>query len=188
MTEAEYLASNDPAKMLGLGTETPHAVPAGGLLVPVSERKLKLWVEACRAEHDRRRPGKLGWPARLDTHLEAALRTWTEPNDGVVPAGLCADLLRDIIGNPFRPIDLKMIGGFYDPKFSQFDHIMTWRGGAVPALARRIDDTREFGLMPVLADALQDGGCADAELLGHCRGGGPHARGCWVIDCIFGNS
>ncbi len=42
--------------------------------------------------------------------------------------------------------------------------------------------------LPVLADALEDAGCADAELLGHLRGPGPHVRGCWAVDMIPGKS
>ncbi len=40
--------------------------------------------------------------------------------------------------------------------------------------------------MPVLADALEDAGCADADILAHCRGHGPHVRGCWVVDLVLG--
>jgi hypothetical protein len=38
--------------------------------------------------------------------------------------------------------------------------------------------------LPVLADALKEAGCADAELLAHCRRGEPHQAGCWVIHRI----
>jgi len=42
--------------------------------------------------------------------------------------------------------------------------------------------------MPILADALEDAGCTDAAILEHCRGPGPHVRGCWVVDLILGKS
>jgi hypothetical protein len=42
--------------------------------------------------------------------------------------------------------------------------------------------------MPVLADALQEAGCEDDEVLAHCRAGGPHARGCWVVDLVLGKA
>ena len=38
----------------------------------------------------------------------------------------------------------------------------------------------------IVANALQDAGCDDAEVLGHCRGPGPHVRGCWVMDLVLG--
>jgi hypothetical protein len=47
-------------------------------------------------------------------------------------------------------------------------------------------ESREFGTMPVLADALQDVGCNSADILDHCRGPGPHVRGCWVVDLVLG--
>jgi hypothetical protein len=40
--------------------------------------------------------------------------------------------------------------------------------------------------LPILADALEDAGCADPELLDHCRAGGKHVRGCWVLDLMLG--
>jgi hypothetical protein len=51
-----------------------------------------------------------------------------------------------------------------------------------------IYDERAFDRLPVLADALEDAGCADADLLGHLRGPGPHVRGCWAVDLILGKS
>jgi hypothetical protein len=56
----------------------------------------------------------------------------------------------------------------------------------VPAVARRIYDDRRWEDMPILADALQDAGCEDAEIIGHCRQLGEHARGCWVVDLLLG--
>jgi hypothetical protein len=59
-------------------------------------------------------------------------------------------------------------------------------GENVQHLAGAIYESRRFEDMPILADALEDAGCADLEILGHCRGTGPHARGCWVLDLILG--
>jgi hypothetical protein len=83
------------------------------------------------------------------------------------PAG--CDLLRDVLGNPFRPA-----------RFSP-----NWRTDTVLSLARQMYDSRDFGAMPILADALQDAGCESADVLGHCRGPGPHVRGCWVVDLVL---
>jgi hypothetical protein len=38
----------------------------------------------------------------------------------------------------------------------------------------------------VLADALEEAGCGDEEILGHLRGPGPHVRACWVLDLLLG--
>jgi hypothetical protein len=81
-----------------------------------------------------------------------------------------AALVRDIFGNPFRPVA-------FDPR---------WRTSDVVELARSIYQDRAFDRLPILADALLDAGCADDAVLGHCRADGPHARGCWVLDAALG--
>jgi hypothetical protein len=49
-----------------------------------------------------------------------------------------------------------------------------------------MSDARDFSAMPVLADALPDTGCTNDNILDHCRGPGPHVRGCWVVDLVLG--
>jgi hypothetical protein len=83
-----------------------------------------------------------------------------------------ATLLRDIFGNPFRPV-----------KFPK-----RWRTEAAVGLALRMYDDRDFRAMPILADALEEAGCDVAELLAHCREPGVHVRGCWVVDLVLGKS
>ncbi|MCE9560797.1 MAG: hypothetical protein K8U57_01955 [Planctomycetes bacterium] len=83
-----------------------------------------------------------------------------------------AALLRDIFGNPFRPVSL-------DP---------SWLTTTVLALAQQMYESRDFSTMPILADALQDAECDNAEILDHCRSGGSHVRGCWLIDLMLGKS
>jgi hypothetical protein len=61
-----------------------------------------------------------------------------------------------------------------------------WLTSAVLALARRVGQSGDFAALPVLADALEEAGCADAGILSHCRGPGPHARGCWALDRLLG--
>jgi hypothetical protein len=85
-------------------------------------------------------------------------------------------ILRDIIGNPFRPVPS------LDPS------VLAWNDGPVPRIAQAIYDERRFGDMPVLADALLDAGCDDEALIAHCRSAGPHLRGCWAVDRILGKS
>jgi hypothetical protein len=82
------------------------------------------------------------------------------------------DLLREIIGNPFRPISVDA----------------RWLTSTVVALAHAIYDDRTFGRLPILADALEEAGCTNADILNHCRQLGEHVRGCWVIDLLLGKS
>ena len=81
-------------------------------------------------------------------------------------------LIRCVFGNPFRPVA-------FNP---------AWRTDTAVTLARQMYDSRDFGAMPILADALQDAGCEDEQVLSHCREPGPHARGCWVVDCVLGKA
>lgn len=85
---------------------------------------------------------------------------------------LKATIFRDIIGNPFRPVA-------FSPE---------WRTDTALSLARTMYESRDFSAMPILADALQDAGCEVTGILDHCRGEGPHVRGCWVVDLVLGKS
>ena len=77
--------------------------------------------------------------------------------------------LRDIFGNPFRPV-------VFSPG---------WRTNTTVALARQMYEVRDFFAMPILADALEDVGCDSEDVLQHCRGPDPHVRGCWVVDLLL---
>lgn len=97
-----------------------------------------------------------------------------------------ADLLRDIAGNPFcgsrgRQFNKRKRKPQLEPLFRS-----EWRTYTVVSLARTMYDTRDFSGMPILADALQEAGCEQIDILEHCRGGGPHVRGCWVVDLVLG--
>ena len=84
-----------------------------------------------------------------------------------------ADLVREVTGSLSRPV-------VFSP---------SWRTGTAVLLAQQMYDSREFGAMPILADALQDAGCDNEEVLDHCRDvGPPHVRGCWVVDLVLGRA
>ena len=53
-------------------------------------------------------------------------------------------------------------------------------------MAHTIYEGRVFDCLPLLADALEDAGCTEPDILSHCRGGGEHVRGCWVVDLLLG--
>ncbi len=84
-----------------------------------------------------------------------------------------ADLLRDIFGNPFR--SLAVVPSWLD-----------WHGRTILRIAQGIYDDRLFDQLPILGDALEEAGCTNADILTHCRQGGEHVRGCWVLDRLLG--
>ncbi len=61
-----------------------------------------------------------------------------------------------------------------------------WRTDTAVALAAQMRASRDYSALPILADALQDAGCDEVAILEHCRGDGPHDRGCWVVDLVLG--
>jgi hypothetical protein len=86
-----------------------------------------------------------------------------------------AAAFRDLAGSPFRAPAI-------DPAWPR------WHDGFVGKMAQAIYDGRRFEDLPVLADALEDAGCQEAALLEHCRAGGTHVRGCWLLDHLLGYS
>ncbi len=84
-----------------------------------------------------------------------------------------ASLFRDIAGNPFRPV------AALDSAW------LTWKEGTVHKVATSIYQEKNFADLPVLADALEEAGCTNPDLLLHCREGGEHVRGCWAVDLLL---
>jgi hypothetical protein len=82
-------------------------------------------------------------------------------------------LLCCISGNPFRPVTI-------EPAW------LNWNDSSIPKIAQRVYDDCRFEDLPILAGALEEAGCHNAEILAHCRGPGPHVRGCWVVDLLLG--
>lgn len=187
MTQKEWHACRGPIKMLDHLGET------------ASERKLRLFVAAgwacrCRADKSiRRRVGRVvtyveqladgvykgkasnNWVQLSESAFHAATTTARlitgTSDDNRISRREQADLIRDIFGNPFRPVAT-------DPG---------WLTSDVRALARGIYAEKAFDRMPILADALQDAGCANEEVLSHCRAADQvHVRGCWVVDFLLG--
>lgn len=62
-----------------------------------------------------------------------------------------------------------------------------WMTVDVIEIAQEIYSKHKFDSMPILGDALEDGGCIDLRLLQHCRDKKPHAKGCWLLDIILGH-
>src|SRR5262249_52684399 len=138
-------------------------------------------VAAQRVRGEARRGAGLPATASAWAAAAAASAAWGDPRAAPELAAFAADghaaeragqaeLLRDLVGNPFRP----------PPPFPP-GH----RTPEVVALARAIADGAAFDRLPELADALEQEGFRGADALAHLRGPGPHARGCWVLDAVL---
>lgn len=209
MTEAEWLSCADPQRMLDfLGTRASdrklrlwacacvhrieHLVPheLGHQAVAVTERFVDGLADErevfsvadafypCglyNAVYDHPATRAAHAPLYRETVGQAAtyaVRCRKGP-DRVTEQAAQVALLHDIFGNPFRAAML-------DP------FVLGWNAGTVIKLAQGIYDERAFDLLPILADALEDAGCTNQDILEHCRTGGEHVRGCWVIDLLLG--
>jgi hypothetical protein len=153
------------------------------------EHELKtLWQEVTNLTLNRERERESG-PQILASYaagvasfpkLSDSLKSWihtarihrtTKPPHSGPPC----DILRDLYGNPFRRVQA-------EPSW------LKWNAGALPKMAQAIYDERANDRLPLLADALEDAGCTAAAILDHCRGPGPHVRGCWVVDLLRGQA
>jgi hypothetical protein len=208
MTEAEWLACEDPQQLLEVVREK------------ASERKLRLYACGSVRRHqqtfesdrinqvvdvaERFADGMASEQERIAAHREAGhlicpdapdiyCITWYalenpehllgdlvgvssyelgRPGSSVQLWSDMRSVLLDLFGNPFRPIT---------PNPS-------WLTPTVTSLAQGIYEDRAFDRLPILADALEDAGCTNADILEHCRGPGPHVRGCWVVDLLLDKS
>ena len=197
MTEAEWLACEDPVKMLDR-------------LKRRGDRKLRLLAVAC-CYLSRRGEMNAMWTKHYEVverwvdgaaTLREVRRVWGGTDEGpswperafewandfafraMIPkheqdgstakypiAAEVVPLVHDIFGNPFRKAKYKA----------------AWRTSTALLLATQMYDSREFSAMPILADALQDAGCDNEDVLNHCRdAGATHVRGCWVVDMVLG--
>ncbi len=107
-----------------------------------------------------------------DMYCDQIREVARETCDGEGGKADIASLLRDIFGNPYRSVAVEP----------------AWLTSDVLLLARGIYAEKAFDRMPILADALQDAGCDNPDVLNHCRGDGPHVRGCWVVDLVLGKA
>jgi hypothetical protein len=111
------------------------------------------------------------WLLQPEAFTVATLGTWTSYWRLESPERAAqANALRDILGSPFRAVTLQL----------------NWLTSDVRLLAHAIYEEHTFDVLPILADALEEAGCTNQDVLSHCRGPGPHVRGCWVVDQILG--
>jgi hypothetical protein len=95
---------------------------------------------------------------------------WDDEGDRNIAAerAMQAKIVREIFANPFRLVTI----------------YPSWQTPDVTAIAQSIYQEHAFERMPILADALEDAGCDNADILNHCRQAGEHVHGCWVVDLI----
>jgi hypothetical protein len=173
----------------GLVTDAELAAAAAAATAAVRER---FDNPAIIAEADLLAAGSVGHAAALQrvpyrSGMELATHHVVEPHPYQAAIRVCAavlnpltqyrgpalprqaDLLRDIFGNPFRPVTI----------FS------SWLSSTVFTLAQGIYSEKAFDRLPVLADALKDAGCDSDDILNHFRQPGEHCRGCWALDLVL---
>ncbi len=218
MTEEEWLACTDPRPMLdflrGVPSERklrlfacaccrhawgrlPHLIVAGldeikGIEVAegfadgsVGREELDRAFDELEAHSDTRdSPARFATAARIAAEVStcATFAIYSVQDDGVDPRDERVEqvsLLRDLFGNPFRPVTVSP----------------AWQTPQLVALAQAAYEERELpagtldpARLAVLADALEEAGCTDADILNHLGGPGPHVRGCWAVDLLLGKS
>jgi hypothetical protein len=180
MNKEQWDTSTDPAAMLSVVGQYQQF---GEGRKTASVRKLRLWVFACREVEEAKVHTRWHDKELVDAaELEACVESWATGTNskGLVPMALRAGLLRCIIGNPFRPVARGIM--YESPLWHAEDRLRL----AIFGLARGVYSDRAWDRCPILADALEEAGCTNADILAHLRGPGPHARGCHVLDLILG--
>jgi hypothetical protein len=213
MTEDEWLACADPYPMVqaieGKASDRKLRLFACGclrivhyLVTDSGRRKMietaERWADGLVTDAEARAilaaspyESSVAWESGDNANEQAANRTagsvlfasarvaaetvaWNVPKFGSrsvqTKSSLYPSLLRDVIGNPFRPVTIAP----------------AWRTSNVAGLAEAIYADLAFDRLPILADALEDAGCANGDILNHCRQPGEHVRGCWVVDLVLG--
>jgi len=172
VTETEWLTCTDPAAMLNW----LHGIRKA------ERRQLGLFFAACcsriRPSVVKERSHRTKYADRDDDPValtEAQFYMLCAATEAIhvirnSEYAALAALLRDIFGNPFRPVT-------FAPR---------WLTSNVVNLASAIYQERAFDRMPILADALVDSGCENETIVAHCLGERPHVRGCWVVDLLLG--
>lgn len=117
---------------------------------------------------------KYGWDVLTEAQRRSAVKDKREHPAYRVLHDFFPALLRETLGNPFRP-------PVVEPSW------LVRNDGAAASVARAIRRERRFSDLPILADALEEAGCVDQAILGHCRQTGGHVRGCWVLRWLLGS-
>jgi hypothetical protein len=208
VTEQEWLACTDPQKMLEALRASGKASDRKLRLFAVAccrrswplltDERSREAVEVAERYADglvNRRALRFAFSCAADAFAHAASTHTADPqaaagvaNAAHPEAGYYArcvtprkghpGFLRDLFGPlPFRPVTVPP----------------AWQTPQVVALAQAAYEQRgppagtlDLARLAVLAGALEEAGCDQADLLDHLRGPGPHVRGCWAVDLLLG--
>ncbi|AMV29304.1 hypothetical protein VT84_33220 [Gemmata sp. SH-PL17] len=174
ITKKPYRVAVEVAEAFADGEATKKALTAARIAarttVAAEKKYAKLQVAAACLDTVNANVVSGAFGASVDVP-SAALYRGTDDWDYDATKLTILALLRDVVGPlPFRKVTVKP----------------AWRTSTAVALASQMYEARDFSAMPILGDALQDAGCDNDEVLDHCRGPGPHVRGCWVVDLVLG--
>jgi len=130
---------------------------------------------------------------RTMEHVASATRRRVRPQGAMavgpakreVERQMCA-VFREIVGNPFR--ETRAVGPEWLAAGGRAASGIVKVGETARAIARGVEADQAYDRLPILADALEDDGCSDLELLAHLRGNSHHLRGCWAVDLVLGKS
>lgn len=217
MTEAEWLAGEQLGPLLEFVVENSLRRQVRSWLFGDRQRRLRLYLCACwrvegaggyepLVEVAERYAEGVATRQELQQARKQALELWLrwrpwwryglyEPYARIVLSGwpmsagsvqrLAASGYIRLLGLEHRSVRLmrEIFHPFRDGRDSTF-----WRTRLVRDLAQGIEEEQSFDRMGILADALEDCGCSDEQLLTHCRQTGKHVRGCWALDYVRGRS
>jgi hypothetical protein len=165
--QSAWMGVRELTRGAGLGDSRRHwqALAAGNAAharIQVAVREVARCVAEAAGERARQAVAENPWGAGAWQARRAAVAGMRDTQ---------GRLVREVFGNPLRP----------PPQLPALPP-------EVLAFARTMYAGRAFDGMPQLGDALEEAGCADAEVLAHCRGVEGHVRGCWVLDLVLGNT
>lgn len=149
--------------------EDADCLRAGAAFTVVAEALYDGWVRSLYEVRPQLTASRLAVriAANAERAKESALKVWR------TELAKYAALVREVFFFPFRTPTIH-------PSW------LAWNNGTVVKLAQVIYDDQAFDRLPILADALEEAGCTDADILAHCRQRGTHVRGCWAVDFILG--
>jgi hypothetical protein len=93
-----------------------------------------------------------------------------------------AHLLRDVFDNPFQPVSIP------SDWLTSSKHTVVKLAQAAYAERNLPSGLLDSARLAVLADALEEVGCPEVNIVAHCRIPGTHVRGCWAVDSILAKS